>query len=231
MSKIKFLALVPARGGSKRLPRKNLKLLGDIPLLAWTLNTAKEVFSLDEILVSTDDEEIRAVSYKLGVLAPWLRPSNISDDKASSVDVALHAIEWYEKEVSSVDALVLLQPTTPFRSPDYIKEGMSKFEEFNGRFPVIGVTKSKVHPIHMMKINNGLMEYSMSKNERLESEISETYIPNGSLYIVSKTMLTTQKSFFNERMLPIKTMSEKASLDIDTEFDFSLACALNNMNI
>jgi CMP-N,N'-diacetyllegionaminic acid synthase len=97
---MKILVLIPARGGSKRLPGKNIRLLGDRPLIVWTIDLAKNIPKICDILVSTDDIAIAEVASKAGALVPWLRPAELATDTATSVDVCLHALDWYEKEYS-----------------------------------------------------------------------------------------------------------------------------------
>ena len=113
---MKILILITARAGSKRIAKKNKKLLGKKPLIFWTLKVAKKIENICDILVSTDDNEIAIFSKKNGALVPWLRPKKISSDKSSSAQAALHAIKWYENKLKKIDCLLLLQPTSPFRN-------------------------------------------------------------------------------------------------------------------
>ena len=113
---MKILALIPARGSSKRLPGKNTKLLGGLPLIVWTIRAAKESGCCTQVMVSTDDPEIAAVARDFGAEVPWLRPPELATDTASSVDVALHAIANCGAGSHTIDGLLLLQPTSPFRS-------------------------------------------------------------------------------------------------------------------
>ena len=124
---MKILALIPARGGSERLPDKNTRLLGDKPLIVWSIEIIKDIPEICDILVSTDDIDISKISKESGALLPWLRPAELATDTASSVDTALHALDWYEAEKGAVDGLLLLQPTSPFRSRDTIYKGIKLF--------------------------------------------------------------------------------------------------------
>ncbi len=126
---MRILAVIPARGGSKRLPRKNIRPLGGIPLIFWSINAAKGISEICDILVSTDDPEIAEVTKNTGALVPWLRPRELATDTAQSVDVCLHALEWYEKEKGKVDGLMLLQPTSPFRTRGSILRGIELFDK------------------------------------------------------------------------------------------------------
>ena len=113
---MKILALITARSGSKRIPDKNIKKLCGRPLINWSIDVAKDVEDICDILVSTDSPIIAEIANKAGALVPWLRPEDMAIDSASSVDVSLHALDWYQSEVGKVDGLILLQPTSPFRT-------------------------------------------------------------------------------------------------------------------
>ena len=112
---MKVLALIPARGGSKRVPGKNVRDLAGKPLIIWTLDAVRGVEGIVDVLVSTDDPGIAAVASSAGARVPWLRPAHLATDIAGSVDVALHALDWFEMQHGTVDALLLLQPTSPLR--------------------------------------------------------------------------------------------------------------------
>ncbi len=119
---MKILALIPARGESKRLKNKNILDLGGKPLVNWSIEQAVAIENIVDVLVSTDSEKIAKVSKKAGAIVPWLRPKNLATDNASSVDVAIHAVDWYESQVCTIDGLLLLQPTSPFRSKATIEK-------------------------------------------------------------------------------------------------------------
>ena len=126
---MKILALVLARGGSKRLPRKNSLPLGGKPLIQWSIDAAKGVEHIIDVMVSTDDKDIANISREGGALVPWLRPAHLATDESSSAESALHAVDWYESEKGPIDGLLLLQPTSPFRSKAMIKKGIEFSQE------------------------------------------------------------------------------------------------------
>ena len=128
---MKMLAVVTARMGSKRLPGKNIKLLGGKPLINWTIEVAREIDEICEVFVTTDSAEIAGVARNAGAYAPWLRPNDLASDSASSVDVVLHALNWYEENIQKVDGVLLLQPTSPFRSHSTIREGLKLYNTVN----------------------------------------------------------------------------------------------------
>ena len=128
---MKILALILARGGSKRLPGKNIRCLGGKPLIVWSIDVTKHIPEICDILVSTDDPAIAAVSKGAGALVPWLRPPELATDTATSVDAALHALDWYEADKGKVDGLLLLQPTSPFRTKETVMRGIAFFKNHN----------------------------------------------------------------------------------------------------
>jgi CMP-N,N'-diacetyllegionaminic acid synthase len=221
---VKILVLIPARGGSKRVPRKNIRYLGGKPLITWTIEFAKQIPKVCDILVSTDDESILDISSTAGALVPWLRPDFLATDNANSVDVALHALDWYESVNGPIQALLLLQPTSPFRSLDLASKGVEIFLE-NGMLPVIGVSKVKQHPEWMLTLTDGyLRPWAESHKLGVRSQdLKDLYIPNGSFYLISVEHLRSTRSFFQSQNIPLIASSIPEGIDIDTEEDFEIA--------
>jgi len=221
---MKILALVIARGGSVRLPGKNLRPLGGKPLINWSIEIVQDIPEIIEILVSTDDESIAEISRKAGALVPWLRPQELATNEASSVDVALHAINWYEKEKGTVDGLLLLQPTSPFRSRDTVLNGISLFKKI-GMLPVVGVSQTNAHPLWSFKIEQGELLSFVDNSGILKrsQDLPPAYIINGNFYLISPDDLRRNKSFLGARTIPLIAESEQEALDIDSEIDFTFA--------
>jgi CMP-N,N'-diacetyllegionaminic acid synthase len=220
---VKYLFLVPARYGSKRIPRKNIRKLGDKPLICWTLDLVKSLGADTDILVSTDSPEIAKIASNSGALAPWLRPFELSSDSASSADVAVHALNWYETEVSKIDGLVLLQPTSPFRSRATVEQGMSLFEKYSLR-PVVAVC-SHTSSSSQSFVRRGDFLYSFADLDSSISGIENTnvFVPNGSLYIISPEELRVRRSFASGEIVPLVMASNFETIDIDTPKDWELA--------
>ena len=212
-----ILALVPARGGSKRVLGKNLRQLGDKPLIEWTINTALQIPDFCSVLVSTDDPKISEFAKSLGASVPWLRPYELATDTASSVDVAIHAIEWFEGMHGSIDGLFLLQPTSPFRKIETISRAISIFKEFE-KSSVIGVSPFPKYRTFTM---NALQEV-LIPNIIFEGK-DQLYAVNGSIYLIEPNELRTNKTFIGSFLKPIIIDSPIESLDIDTEWDLSIA--------
>ena len=221
---MKILALIPARGGSKRLPRKNILPLCGKPLIVWSIDVAKDIPEICDILVSTDDPEIAKIAKEAGALVPWLRPNELAADTASSVDTALHALNWYEKEKNTVDGILLLQPTSPFRSKELISTGIKLFKE-SEQHTVVSVSSSHTHPMWTFKIeNHHLTPFIEDSNTNTRSQdLPEAYSLNGSFYLTSPEELRTQYSFIGKNPIPLLTEKDHESLDIDTAWDFEIA--------
>ena len=141
---MRILALIPARAGSKRLPGKNIRRLGGKPLIFWSIDVVTGMSDIVDIMVSTDSPHIAEVAKNSGALVPWLRPDALASDTASSVDVAIHALDWYESEKGLVDGLLLLQPTSPFRTRETVSRGIKLFDE--RKCAVIGMSEVQIHP-------------------------------------------------------------------------------------
>ena len=141
-----ILAIIPARRGSKRLPGKNIKILGDKPLIAWTIEAAKNSQYIDHIIVSTDSDKIAKVAKNWGVAVPFERPSYLSTDEASSEDVIVHTLNWIEENEGILfDYFILLQPTSPLRQTKDIDQALELMEKKNAS-SVVSVVKA-VRPI------------------------------------------------------------------------------------
>lgn len=224
---MKALALIPARRDSKRIPGKNIKPLGNKPLICWTIEVAKQVNRFCDVLVSTDGNEIASISANAGALVPWLRPKELSHDYASSADVAIHALDWYERENGKVDALVLLQPTSPYRRLDTIEQGLNAFELFSKR-NVVAVSKLSLKaPNSFVKVGDFIYSTNTYDINLTFSECDlEYYVPNGSLYITSPQRLRVEKSFAFGEIVPLHIDSNVEAIDIDTLDDWEKAAKL-----
>ncbi len=224
---MKLLALVPARGGSKRLPGKNIRLLGGRPLIQWSIDIARGLPEITDLLVSTDDPEIAEVSRAAGALVPWLRPDGLATDTATSVDVALHALDWYEQNRGAVDGLLMLQPTSPLRLRQTVERGIATFAAGGGR-AVIGVAPAATHPAWTFRIQGDrLFPWSDGAGLALRSQdLPPAYEVTGSFYLVAPADLRRHRTFFTEDAVPLLVDGQRERVDIDTEEDFVLAQTL-----
>jgi N-acylneuraminate cytidylyltransferase/CMP-N,N'-diacetyllegionaminic acid synthase len=220
-----ILGLIPARGGSKRIPGKNIKLLGGLPLIAWTIRAALASNTCSHIVVSTDDDNIAAIAEKFGAIVPGLRPEQLATDVSTSVDVAIYELEKHEKTHGPVDGVLLLQPTSPFRTAESIKKAVNLFEMTGGCRAVVSVSKAPVHPAWCFRLNKSGMEPYLGRDnlEKRSQDLEEVYALNGSIYLISPYRLRSEKSFVPACAVPFIINSEHESLDIDTENDWSMA--------
>ena len=162
--KPKVLGIVPARSGSKEIPGKNITIVGTKPLIAWTLEIAKRAKSLDKIIVSTDSEKYASICKNYNVEVPFLRPPELSSDKATSEDVVIHALKWMKKnEKYHPDYILYLQPTSPLRTADDIDQSINIAKEKSAD-SVVSVELTNRHPYFMKKIDsNGLISWIPSQ--------------------------------------------------------------------
>jgi CMP-N,N'-diacetyllegionaminic acid synthase len=221
---MKILALIPARGGSKRLPGKNIKPLKGKPLIVWTIDVVKQIQDICDILVSTDDLEIKSISANAGAYIPWVRPAELATDTASSVDVALHALDWYESEKGSVDGLLLLQPTSPFRSTATVNRGINLFK-LNEKKPVLGVSATHAHPMWSFRIEEGLLFPFIDALglQTRSQDLPPVYVVNGSFYLITPKDLRKHRAFVGTGAIPLVYEWEHEALDIDTPWDWKIA--------
>lgn len=221
---MKILTLIAARGGSKRIPDKNVRLLGGRPLISWSIDIARDLPEVVDVLVSTDSLSIAEIAIASGALAPWLRPANLATDTSSSVDVALHALRCYEAEKGAVDGLLLLQPTSPFRRRESLLRGIELFRK-GGPRPVIGVSTAASHPLWCFRVEGDEMApFVHGGGLHLRSQdLQPAYAVNGAFYLVSPEILRTTQSFFNDHMIPLIMDELGESVDIDTEQDWQQA--------
>jgi CMP-N-acetylneuraminic acid synthetase len=227
---VKTLALIPARGGSKRVPQKNLRSLGGKPLISWTIAAAKSTNVFCDILVSTDDGAIQQLAENEGVMAPWLRPPELASDEAGSVPVAIHALDWYEKERGIIDCLVLLQPTSPFRRPESINEAVKIFE-YSNRRSVVSVSPTHHHPHWVFRIkDNTLIPFmdGTAINKRSQ-DLEPAFVLNGSIYTISPDELRSRQSFLSPHTIPLVNDSAIEAIDIDTERDLEYANLIQSL--
>ena len=213
---MKIIGLIPARANSKRIKGKNTKKLLGFPLIVWTIKSAKKIKDINDIYVSTDDDAVIKICKKLNVKAPWKRPKRLCGSKSTSEEAVIHFLNWYEKKFSKVDALLLLQPPSPFRKKTSIENAIKIFKK--------NPTKSVVSfsPASDSKKNNFFFLNHKFKNTYKKKDISKFKV-NGSIYISSPKNLRKYKSFFKPKIVPLIQATKKESIDIDTKKDWKKA--------
>lgn len=225
------LAIIPARGNSKGIPGKNIKLLGGKPLILWTIEAAKESKFIDRIIVSTDSEEIAGVAREYGAEVPFMRPSKLASDEASGADVILHALRWFEKNNINYNFFILLQPTSPLRNSEHIDRALDELIKKPEAQALVSVKIAEESPYWMKEIDGqGFLKNLLSETKQYPNrqDLPKVYILNGAIYISKWDIFLEDKSFFKRKCLPY-IMDEKSSLDLDTPLDWKLAEVLLNM--
>ena len=216
------LGLIPARAGSKSIPKKNLVDLGGRPLIAWTIEAAVNS-SLSKVIVSTDSIEIAAACKSLGAEVPFMRPEKISNDDSLSIDVVIHALDTLEEDFDSV---MLLQPTSPFRSVSDINNAIQLLAEADSVISVEAV--EGMHPARMKFINTDGYLVDPLFAEEVENmprqQLSPLYIRNGAIYL-TKIDSIRQRTFKGAKSRAL-IMPSSRSINIDSEFDLQIARAL-----
>lgn len=229
---MKPLIVIPARGGSKGVPRKNIKVLDDKPLIQYTIDAAKGVFDDEFICVSTDDTEIKSVVEQLGLKVPFLRPNELASDTAGTYEVLLHAIEFYEKAGYYPDTLVLLQATSPFRTSHHIEEALKQYDTTCEM--LVSVKETKSNPYYVLREENqeGWLVKCKEGNFIRRQDCPKVYELNGAIYIIDVATLKS-KTLQNFTKIKKFIMDEKSSHDIDNPIDWLVAEALiqNNKEI
>ena len=219
---MKPLIVIPARGGSKGVPRKNIKVLGDKPLIQYTIDAAKGVFDDEFICVSTDDFEIKSVVEQLGLKVPFLRPNELASDTAGTYEVLLHAISYYESKGYFPDTLILLQPTSPFRTSAHIKEALKLYHESIDM--VVSVKETKANPYYILfeEDSNGYLKKTKEANFTRRQDCPKVWEYNGAIYIINVKALK-EKTISQFTKVCKFEMDETSSHDIDTLLDWKIA--------
>ena len=222
---MKILAVIPARGGSKRLPGKNIKPLGGKPLIAWTIDAARASGCCVDVLVSTDDPAIAEVAITHDASVPWLRPAHLATDTANSIDVVLHAVDWYEAQHTPLDGVLLLQATSPFRADDAIARAIALFKEHQGQRPVVSVSQASAHPAWTFRVSNEGMEpfLGWADLDKRSQDLEPAWMLNGAFYLTSPERLKKEHSFMGPDCVPLVIEDDKENLDIDTAEDWTAA--------
>ena len=225
----KLLAVIPARGGSKRLPRKNILDLAGKPLIAWTIEAALGSKYIDRVIVSTDDKEIATISKKYGADVPFMRPSELATDEAKSVDVVLHLLEKLKKIREKYDYIVLLQPTSPLRTTQNIDDSVELLQARKSD-AVISVCKVKHSPLWCNLIPDddlsNFLDHSIL-NKRSQ-DLEQYYRLNGAIYLCNAEKLKEEKAFFLKNRCSAYKMNREISVDIDSRMDFLYASVCIN---
>lgn len=226
---LKILGVIPARGGSKRLPRKNILPLAGKPLIQWTLDAARLSGCCSRIAVSSDDAEILALAQACPDIDSIERPADLASDTATSAAVVLHVLQHYAAQGEQFDAIMLLQPTSPLRTSDDIRAAVALFSE-SGAASVISVSPVEHSPLWTITLSkDGSLDALIDRIVTLPSTRSQDlpahYRLNGALYLTKAETFLISSSFFNKPSRAY-VMSTERSVDIDTQIEFALCNTL-----
>jgi len=223
------LGIIPARGGSRRVKKKNIKMLAGHELIAWTIEEAKKAKSLDYFLVSTEDDEIAEVSRRYGAPVPFKRPDDIAEDVDSSL-VLMHSIEWYEEQMKKeVGYVVCLQPTSPFRSASDIDRCVQVAIKTNAD-TVLSVSQAHQHPMWCFEMgpNQVLSSYMNTKLEGdnlVWQKLPLLFYPNGAVYVTKRNVIMNTGRIYGDKLYGYM-MPRERSIDLEEELDFIVASAM-----
>lgn len=214
LDRLRVLGVIPARGGSKSIPNKNVADLNGKPLIAYAIDGAKNSHFLDDFIVSTDSEEIASIARAYGANVPFIRPANLSTDDADSLGVMLHALQFMEDQRGEpYDAVVMLQPTTPFRKASWIDEALRRLNESNLDSIVSVVDVGANHPYRMYSLDqdNELVPFVDGVDDPMmpRQKLPPVYIRSGDIYATRRRCLVEQMSLIG---------AESGGLIIDPEF-------------
>jgi CMP-N,N'-diacetyllegionaminic acid synthase len=221
------LAVIPARGGSKGVPNKNIKLLAGKPLIAYSIEQALKAKGLNDVVVSTDSEEIAKIARDLGALVPFIRPAELSTDMATSLPVIKHAVEFMEKQNNwTYDAIIMLQPTCPLRMATDIEFAIQKLFSTNADSVISVVDVEGHHPFRMKRIvgEDRLINFIDQGFEdmRPRQVLPPVYIRSGSIYLAKRKVIMEENTFVGADCRAIIMAPEK-SVNIDNIRDFIIA--------
>lgn len=222
---MKLLVVIPARGGSKGVPGKNIKPLAGKPLIYYTIEAAREVFSDDQIIVTTDDEAIKECVEQTGLKVPFMRPAELANDIAGTYEVLLHAINFVESTGYFPDTLVLLQATTPFRNAGHIREAMKLFDGSTEMVVSVKETSSNPYFVLFEENDEGWLEKSKKGNFQNRQLCPKVWEYNGGIYIINIGTLK-EKPLMEFTKIRKYEMDELSSHDIDTMLDWEVAISI-----
>jgi N-acylneuraminate cytidylyltransferase len=224
---VKALGLIPARGGSKGVPGKNVRPLAGRSLVERAFDSARAAGVLDRIVISTDDDAIAQEARRIGLEVPFLRPPELAGDASAMIDVAVHALQALAAGGYAPEVLVLLQPTSPLRTPEHIREALRRLDGFDAVCTVVAVPK-ELCPHYLMKIGDGgFLEYFMPDGAHYtrRQDVPQAYRRDGTLFVTQARVVLEERSFYGSRCAPY-LLDPSESFNIDTPEEWAAAEAL-----
>ena len=222
---MKILGLIPARGGSKGIPGKNIKLLGGKPLLQYSYEAARKAKLLNKVILSSDEENIIQIAKQFDLEVPFKRPANLAEDSSSSLEVVQHALNYYLKQGINFDGVCLLQPTTPFRKAGFIDECILKFKDgnFDSLVSVREVPK-EYNPHWVFEENQGALKIATGEKEIISrrQDLPKAYHRDGAIYLTKTEVLLKENSLYGKNIGFVDTTAYPY-VNIDTQEDWKKA--------
>jgi len=229
---MKILGLIPARGGSKGIPRKNIKPLGNKPLIAYSIEAGLQSRYLDKVLVSTDDEGIAQIARQYGADVPFIRPTELARDDTPTLPVIQHTLQFLAEQGENYDAVCLLQPTSPFRPPEFIDRAIEIFMQ-RGADSLVTVRKvpHEYNPHWVFEPDrNGFLHIATgeSNNEIIprRQELPPAYYRDGNIYVMTTDLVLRQNALLGEKLAFYETPSSIPAVNLDTPEDWEEAVKL-----
>ncbi|MDO4737704.1 MAG: acylneuraminate cytidylyltransferase family protein [Bacteroidales bacterium] len=220
---MKSLVIIPARGGSKGIPHKNIKSLNGKPLIHYTIDVARQIVDDEDICVSTDDKEIVQCVEDYGLRVPFIRPAELATDTAGTYEVLLHALDYYEKQGKRYDNVILLQNTSPFRTAGHVREALKLYTSSIDM--VVSVKKTSSNPYYNCFEEDSQGFLHISKGEGLytrRQDVPKVYEYNGAIYVINPESLKKMPlGKFTRRIKYV--MDDLHSVDLDNMIDWKLA--------
>lgn len=227
---MRTLVIIPARGGSKGIPRKNIRPLNGKPLIYYAIDCARAICSDEDICVSTDDAEIISVVEQYGLKVPFVRPVELATDTAGTYEVLLHALDFYEKQGRHYDTVALLQNTSPFRKAEQVKEAFSLYDDNVDM--VVSVKECAANPYYCVFEEDAEGYLHVCKGDGnifRRQDAPKVYEYNGAIYIMNAaTLKTTHMHKMKKRVKYV--MDDLSSFDLDTMWDWQMAEAIINQS-
>lgn len=227
---MRTLVIIPARGGSKGIPRKNIKIFDGKPLIYYTIDCARAICPDEDICVSTDDAEIISVVEQYGLKVPFVRPVELATDTAGTYEVLIHALDFYEKHGKHYEVVVLLQNTSPFRTPQQVREALALYREDLDM--VVSVKECAANPYYCVfeENQNGFLHICKGDgNIFRRQDAPKVYEYNGAIYVMNAEVLRTTHMHKMQKRVKF-VMDELSSFDLDTMNDWMIAEMIKKEN-
>ena len=221
-----FLFIIPSRAGSKGIPNKNKKLLNGKPLIAYSIECALAVSKPKDICISTNDDDIIGIATQFGIDVPFKRPEELSTDSASAFDVLKHAVSYYQNNGKIIDAIVLLQPTSPLRKDIHLKEALELYKSEIDMVVSVNIASTK---LVFNENESGFLEKESTTYYEKRQDAKNKYNYNGAIYIINTNSLM-HKNIFEFNKIVKYQMDDISSMDIDTPLDWKIVEYLLTQN-